>query len=343
MRPCTTLTMACLLTLAGYAGDRSVAAAATAPPGELFYMTTQPDGNNDKLIRVDPATGAQSVLSQGGWDVPRDIAWAPDGKLLVVDQDAGADRGGAIYRVDPSSGARTILSSGGSFLNPVAIALASDNTIYVADQGAQFFGIAPSILRVNPLTGAQQVVAQGSAFEEPWGLAVEPGGTLLVSDQIAGIPRVSRVDPGSGNVQVLSEGGLLNDPRGIVVDGTGRIYIADPQAGFAFFGALLNIDPLSGSQTIISQGEPFHDPLDVVFDPFSLSQDFIVADASGGSSGVNGCLFRVDGLTGTRVRICDAGSQDVAMMVASAPLPEPSGLALCLGGALATATGRRRQ
>ena len=336
MRFCTMIAIMSLLMLAGSAGD---ALAAPVLPGDLFYMTTQADGNNDKLIRVDPATGAQTVISQGDWQVPRDTAWA-DGKVLIVDQDAGDDRRGAIYRVDPITGARTVLSSGGSFNNPVAIALAPDGTIYTCDLGASFFGIAPSIIRVNPVTGAQQVVAQGSAFEEPLGLSVEPGGTLLVSDQIAGIPRISRVDPASGSVQVLSQGGLLNDPRAIAVDSTGRIYVADPQAGVSFFGAILQIDPLTGEQTIISQGEPFHDPHDLNFD---LSGQFIVADASGGSSGVNGCLFRVDPLSGTRTRICDAVSQDIAMTVTVVPIPEPSGVALWLGGAMMVARRRRRE
>jgi sugar lactone lactonase YvrE len=336
MRFCTMIAMVSLLILAGGIRD---ALAAPVLPGDLFYMTTQADGNNDKLIRVDPATGAETVISQGGWHVPRDSAWA-DGKLLIVDQDAGDDQRGAIYRVDPITGARTVLSSGGSFNNPVAIALASDGTIYTCDLGASFFGIAPSIIRVNPVTGAQQVVAQGSAFEEPWGLSVEPGGTLLVSDQVAGIPRISRVNPATGYVQVLSQAGLLSDPRAIAVDGTGQIYVADPQAGVSFFGAILQIDPLTGAQTIVSQGEPFHDPHDLNFD---LSGQVIVADASGGSSGVNGCLFRVDPLTGTRSRIVDAVSQDIAMTVTVVPIPEPHGVAISLAGAMTAARRRRRR
>ena len=75
------------------------------------------------MIRVDPATGAQTTVSSGGSFVnPLGIAVEADGDILVADADAFGGHGGAI-RVDPATGAQTTVSAGGSFVSPVGIAV----------------------------------------------------------------------------------------------------------------------------------------------------------------------------------------------------------------------------
>src|SRR5262249_2388462 len=67
------------------------------------------------VIRVDPVTGAQTVVSSGGFFVnPVGIALEADGNILVGDPDA-LGGGGAIIRVNPATGAQTVISSGGAF------------------------------------------------------------------------------------------------------------------------------------------------------------------------------------------------------------------------------------
>jgi hypothetical protein len=76
------------------------------------------------VIRVDPATGAQTTVSSGGsFDAPSGIALEADGDILVADVQAFADFLGGVIRVDPATGAQTTVSSGGSFLNPFGVAV----------------------------------------------------------------------------------------------------------------------------------------------------------------------------------------------------------------------------
>src|SRR6266540_1747499 len=103
-----------------------------------------------------PATGAQTVVSSGGFfSGPTGIALAPNGDLLVVDVDAFGGSGGVI-RVDPATGAQTVVSSGGFFVDPVEIALAGNGDLLVTDYNA--FGGGGGVIRVDPVTGAQTVV-----------------------------------------------------------------------------------------------------------------------------------------------------------------------------------------
>jgi hypothetical protein len=75
------------------------------------------------VIRVDPASGAQTTVSSGGsFFDPSGVALEADGDILVADQNAFAGPGGVI-RVDPASGAQTTVSSGGSFLHPTGVAV----------------------------------------------------------------------------------------------------------------------------------------------------------------------------------------------------------------------------
>jgi hypothetical protein len=64
--------------------------------------------NYHGVVRVDPATGEQTSVTQNGYlRAPSDLSVAPDGSLLVAD--AAAD---VLVRVDPETGEQTILSQG---------------------------------------------------------------------------------------------------------------------------------------------------------------------------------------------------------------------------------------
>src|SRR5207247_2000779 len=76
--------------------------------------------------RVDPTTGAQTVVSSGGnFVTPVGIAIAANGDILVADLNALGGPGGVI-RVDPTTGAQTVVSSGGPFRNPPGRAVAPE-------------------------------------------------------------------------------------------------------------------------------------------------------------------------------------------------------------------------
>lgn len=72
------------------------------------------------LFKVDPATGARTVVSnfrdpaQGreGGD-PTDVAIDASGNILVIDREAGTNGGGMLFSVDPATGARTVVNDFG--------------------------------------------------------------------------------------------------------------------------------------------------------------------------------------------------------------------------------------
>ena len=103
------------------------------------------------VIRVDKASGAETIVSQGGHLLsPSSIALAPDGHLLLVDH--GADN---VIHVDPATGHQHVVSSGGHLQAPTDIAVGADGKYLVVDM------IGDKLIRIEPATGAQTVIAQG--------------------------------------------------------------------------------------------------------------------------------------------------------------------------------------
>jgi hypothetical protein len=69
--------------------------------GDIFVS----DQNNG-VFRVDSQTGAQTLVSAGGYFIaPFGIAIAANGDLLV------ADAGGSVLRVDPTDGTQTVVAT----------------------------------------------------------------------------------------------------------------------------------------------------------------------------------------------------------------------------------------
>lgn len=166
---------------------------ALAPNGDI--LVTDEDafaGSSGGVIRVDPVTGARTVVSANGAPAggpsfvePVGVVLAPDGDLLVVEEDGFADAAGGVIRVDPTTGARTLVSANDapagapSFRQPYGIALSSDGAALVADFDA-FPGSGGGVIRVDPVSGARRAVsaldepAGGPSFVDPLGIAVTP-------------------------------------------------------------------------------------------------------------------------------------------------------------------------
>ncbi len=189
--------------------------------GRIVVADPSAFGGTGGVIRVDPATGVRTTVSEnsapaGGpsFESPLDVAIEADGHILVVDVDAFGGTGGVI-RVDPVTGARTTVSEnaspagGPSFDNPLRLALEVDGDILVADEDA--FGGTGGVIRVDPVTGARTTVTSnatgGPALADPFGIAVEQSGQIVVadSDAFGGSGGVLRVDPVSGARTTVSE------------------------------------------------------------------------------------------------------------------------------------------
>jgi streptogramin lyase len=92
------------------------------PDGDLAISDT----GNDRLLRVDPDTGAMTVIASG-LQTPMGLALEPSGSLLLIEFDARR-----VVRVSPS-GAQTTVAGG--FRTPYALARAGDGTVYVTEAG----------------------------------------------------------------------------------------------------------------------------------------------------------------------------------------------------------------
>jgi len=233
-------------------------------------------GRNGALYRVNPSTGALTLLSDFGVGTnqiaePYGVAVEASGQILVLAPGAGTGGYSALFRVDPSTGARALLSD---------------------------FGV-----------GANQKVWV-------FGMAVEPSGQILVISPDTGPDgrgAVFRVDPSTGARALLSDFGVgANkgiDPWRVAVEPSGQILVIDLRAGTGNKGALFRVDPSTGARALLSdfgvganQGGV---PYDVAVRPRLKRYSALVLDLEGGTRAH--ALFRVDLFTGARKILSDFG------------------------------------
>jgi sugar lactone lactonase YvrE len=308
-----------------------VALGVTLNPGDILVADPDALGGGGAIIRVDPHTGSQTIVSSGGYFAdPYPIALEQNGTILVGEWNPGEGASGApssIIRVDPTTGSQTILSSGGYLHTVAGIAVAPNGDIFATSAGYQ------EIVRVDPVTGAQSIVSAGGLFVSLRGIVMDASGQLYVADTYQTAPgRIIRVDPSTRAQTTVSSGGNFLDPTGIVLDDNGNIIISDNGNTDARFGAaVIRVDPLTGAQTVIASGGDFVSPAGIAFD---ASGKLVLVDSNsflGGSPFYDGAVFRVDPVTGTQTIISSVGMfvnpSGVAVI-----LPEPISLTLLMMG-----------
>jgi len=149
-------------------------AVAVAPHGDIFVADAF-----GPIFRVNPRSGAQSLISSGGY-LQRPQGLAVRGNDIYVTDVATSDMNfgvGRIIRIDMQSGQQSILSEAGILVGPVGITVESDGNLFVGDPYTinpestdQFDG---GIIRIDKNTGAQKLIARGSNnFVNPRGVAV---------------------------------------------------------------------------------------------------------------------------------------------------------------------------
>lgn len=322
-------------------GILSFRTATVAAAGELLVADSaafSATRNSGGVVRVDPVTGAQTTVSEGGWLVtPHGIVVDSLGRILVVDVNAFGGPGGVV-RINPTTGQQTVISQGGNFSTPVGIALEADGDIVVADDDA--FNGRGGVIRVNPSTGAQTVVSQGGDFVDPYGIGVRANGDILVADQDAypdgtgicgaGLPEngrggIIRVDPFGGAQTRVTSGANLCDPDGGEVAPDGGFYIADLSAFASGHGGVICVVPDTGVQHPISQAGSFRQPADVAIaadgDVYVSDQDALTP--SGGPD--TGAVFHVDPISGAQTPVSSGGSfvrpEGIAVVPGAPPGP----------------------
>jgi DNA-binding beta-propeller fold protein YncE len=228
-------------------GLPAAASAATLHPGDILVAVTT--GGTGKIVQVDPASGAQSLVASGsGLKDPWGLAVAADGRIFVA-----GDGAHTVWVVDPATGTVTPLHTEPTF-SPVGLAIAPDGRLIVSDYNAG------KILALDPTTGVRTPVGEGGGIMRPSHLAVTTTGRIYVADEHA--VAFFSVDLASGAVNKVSSGGNFVAPYGVALTAAGLPLLEDYDS-FApdFKGAIFSIDPVTGAQTPISSGGFFEDPI----------------------------------------------------------------------------------
>src|SRR5262249_33505467 len=133
--------------------------------------------NGSTLVRVDPVTGANAVVSSGQFFLaPIAVTVAPDGDVYVV------DALGSVIRVDPGTGHQNLVARGIFLHRPQGIAVKGTH-IYVTDVATADgnFG-GGRIVHIDRQSGVQRIVSEGQNLVGPVGITITEGNQLIVGD-----------------------------------------------------------------------------------------------------------------------------------------------------------------
>ena len=260
-------------------------AAAVASPATAAVLLNHDiviaDPGRRLVARVNPATGAETVISSGGYfDGPNDVVVDPARKfayvtdfsanaIIKVDVATGAqtlftgfhgpafidfDRGGKLLvtedgfndgrllRVDPQTGASTVVAT--NLIRPRGFALADDGSIFVISFPTT------ALLKVNPVTGTSTTISQGGMLSSDFDVLIGPNGDLIVVNEYG--PNIVRVNPATGDQSVIAEGSPFITTTAGDWDSDGTLVVAD--VGQLAMGGVRRVNVTTGAVSVISNG-----------------------------------------------------------------------------------------
>ena len=255
------------------AGDGSLLVA------DMGAFATSTDHTADgRIIRVDPVTGQQSIVTSGNLLVdPAGLTIGPDGLIYVV-ENVGTLGTPSVISVNPATGGQTLVTQGGQLCYPFGIAAEADGSLLVTNYGDFSNGSTVinctydfgAVIRIDAGTHAQSVLSRngtewGNLFRNPLGIAVQPGGGILVVNQNGATALVS-VDRDTG-VQDAETPNTATDrvvvPQRPAVTPAGAVVLSDFTLDDQE-GGLVSVDLTDGSQSILRQDKQlFNNPLGV--------------------------------------------------------------------------------
>jgi sugar lactone lactonase YvrE len=247
----------------------------------------QPNVKDGAVIRVDPTTGRQTLLSANGFGGnaffdPSGIAIGPGGVVYVVDTYRGSDNG-AVIRVDPATGSQQLIASNLGPIPPIipdlfdlpfGIAVDRDGSIVVANRGLAdplpaLGCLVPSgsVFRIGP-GNVTAVVTSLQGLSRPLGLTIDLDRSIVVANE-CGTPNgvgLIRVNSATGSQTTIASNGpndILVTPERVAVSPTGDYLVTDYNAGPDRDGGIVQVARGSGAQTVVSTGALFNHPMGI--------------------------------------------------------------------------------
>ncbi len=259
--------------------DIAVAADGSLLVADMGAYATPTDRRADgRIVRVDPITGRQSLVTSGNLLVdPAGLAMGRDGLIYVV-ENVGTTGQPGVVTVDPRTGAQTLVTQGGELCYPFGIAVHPDGSVLVTNYGDFSDGTTVincthdfgALVRVDPVTKEQSILSRnapewGNLFRNPLGVTAEPGGRILVVNQtgataLVAVARATGVqDAESPNTAT----DRLEVPQRPALTPAGDVVISDFTLD-DFEGGLVGVDLPSGAQALLRQDRNlFNNPLGV--------------------------------------------------------------------------------
>jgi len=195
------------------------------------------DTGSQSIIQVNPSTGQQSLIAQGGaLGVPYGLDVNAQNKIFVANSSA-------ILCVAADTGVVQSFAQGGLLQVPLDVAVGPDGSLYVADAVA-------GIIRIDAVTRQQTLLAQGGFLHSPTGITTDGKRTAYVVDGTG--HSLVTVDLQTGAQKQVSTAGLFVTPVGIALGSGGTTLVSDPDA-LNYNGAIIAVAQYGG-QTLIAQG-----------------------------------------------------------------------------------------
>jgi len=258
---------------------REVSQAGTAistglKPGDIVYADSGNALEGGFIIKVDPDTGSQTVISSGGNLVrPFDVKLDAQGQLIVAD----TGQYGALIRIDPTTGEQTVIKdpTESTLGVPCGMALVRGDAALVAN--------AQAIVRVDLAAGTTRIIAGKSDAFQPLGVTFANNGNELLTLNRTPTPEILRINSNSGRRSVVTRGDLLRSPQAMVANGN-DIYVTDVANtdGNYGVGRIIHVDAKTGTQTVVSEGGLLVGPVGIsvndsgeliIGDPYTINRD----------------------------------------------------------------------
>ncbi len=244
----------------------TTAAAQDLAPGDIVVIVhdTVAFPGSGAVIRVDPVTGTQTLISSDGiFASPIGVAVDSKHRIFVSDLDlCDADCGG-IIRIRSDSGSQSLVSSGENLDEPALMAIDPGGDLVVADRlGPDLSG---AVVRVKPLSGRQFAVSSGGGLSDPTSVAIGVTDEIFVTnlgDTEGG--SILGVDPDTGEQRLVSSKGLLSGPRGIAIDLDQDLLVTNTSTVEP--ASVIRVDSETGEQTVVTMGGSLVTPFGIAID-----------------------------------------------------------------------------